>query len=216
MAEEKIAPEEKLLKLIKGEKKDAENKEKLPPPVKNINAKQAKEAVASNGWFEFLDRSGWLGRIEKISLINRVLTIIVVIVLGYLIYEFIFAEPEKIEIESSAAVEKSETKSEEQLAQMSEYSHYSSKIGTRDLFKPLEIQEAEKQQTTTAFAELVKNLALIGIISGPSPQAIIEDKAAQKTYFLNEKDRIGDVIIKKIGENSVTLSYQEEETELRL
>ena len=64
--------------------------------------------------------------------------------------------------------------------------------------------------------DLVKNLNLLGIITGDNNQAIIEDKTSKKTHFLYKGDSLGEFKIHGIKDSSVTLEYKGEEIELRM
>jgi len=64
--------------------------------------------------------------------------------------------------------------------------------------------------------ELVKDLNLMGIITGDNDQVIIEDKKAKKTFFLYESDRLGEFKVYDIKESGVILDYKGEKIELKL
>ncbi|MEW5822015.1 MAG: hypothetical protein AB1782_17610 [Cyanobacteriota bacterium] len=57
-------------------------------------------------------------------------------------------------------------------------------------------------------ADILKDINLLGIVSGEKPQAIIEDKKTQKTYFLNKGDSFGQVKVLEIKEGKVLLDYR--------
>ncbi|MDD5731146.1 MAG: type II secretion system protein N [Candidatus Omnitrophica bacterium] len=64
--------------------------------------------------------------------------------------------------------------------------------------------------------DLIKDINLIGIISGDNPQAIIENKAAQKTYYVNKGQFIGEFLVEDIKEGKVILNYNGRRFELYL
>lgn len=64
--------------------------------------------------------------------------------------------------------------------------------------------------------ELVKDLAVLGIITGDNDQAIIEDKATGKTFFLYEGDSFGDFKVNEIKDNGVILDYKGQRIELNM
>ncbi len=64
--------------------------------------------------------------------------------------------------------------------------------------------------------ELVKDLTVLGIITGDNDQVIIEDKAAGKTNFLYKDDSFGDFKINEIKDNGVILDYKGEKIELNM
>ena len=64
--------------------------------------------------------------------------------------------------------------------------------------------------------ELVKNLTVLGIITGDDVQVIIEDKEAKKTFFLYKGDSFGDFKVNEIKDNGVILDYKAEKIELSI
>jgi type II secretory pathway component PulC len=65
-------------------------------------------------------------------------------------------------------------------------------------------------------ADLVKDINLVGIITGDNPQAIIEDKKAQKTYYLNKGQYIGEFLVEDIQEGKIILNFNGQRFELHL
>jgi len=56
---------------------------------------------------------------------------------------------------------------------------------------------------------------LVGIIWSDTPQAMLENPDAQKTYLLSEGEQIDKITVKKIFKNKIILASEEEEWELR-
>ena len=73
-----------------------------------------------------------------------------------------------------------------------------------------------EEKSLASKEELVKDLAVLGIITGDSDQVIIEDKSAGKTFFLYKDDSFGDFKIIEIKDNGVTLDYKGEKIELNM
>jgi hypothetical protein len=67
-----------------------------------------------------------------------------------------------------------------------------------------------------ADADLIKGINLVGIISGVNPQAIIEDKASQKSFYLSRGQFLGELCIEDIQEGKVILSYHGARYELSM
>jgi type II secretory pathway component PulC len=59
-----------------------------------------------------------------------------------------------------------------------------------------------------SISQISSNFNLSGIIAGDTPKAIIEDKKAQKSYFLKEGESIGEVKLNKIGDGKVIMEYR--------
>ena len=65
-------------------------------------------------------------------------------------------------------------------------------------------------------AELIKDINLVGIIAGDTPQAIIEDKKSQKTYYLNKGQFIGEFQLEDIQEGKIILNFNGQRFELHI
>ncbi|MDP2920761.1 MAG: hypothetical protein Q8O12_00125 [Candidatus Omnitrophota bacterium] len=64
--------------------------------------------------------------------------------------------------------------------------------------------------------EILGNLNLLGIITGDNNQAIVEDKALKKTFFLYKGDSLGELKVYEIKDNAVILEYMGDKIELRM
>jgi len=82
----------------------------------------------------------------------------------------------------------------------------------------LQQDESKNEQgaevSESQMADILKDLNLLGVVSGAQPQAIIEDKRAQKTYYLNTGQSLGDLRVEAIQENKVILDYKGRRSEL--
>ncbi len=76
----------------------------------------------------------------------------------------------------------------------------------------------QNQQTRVSGASLnlIKDLSLIGIISGDNPQAVIENKKTQKTYYLNKGQFLDDFLVEDIQGGKVILNLNNQRFELFL
>ena len=96
------------------------------------------------------------------------------------------------------------------------FSYYNDIIAKRELFKSY-IEERSARQAIPAgptFRDLIKNLNLLGIVSGEKLQAIIEDRQLNKTYFLYQGDYLGEIKIEEIQPEKVILEYRGEQVNL--
>jgi|GEM_PF-604409 len=91
---------------------------------------------------------------------------------------------------------------------------YAEQARKRDIFHP--VTSAIKGIAGSGLQALTKDLGLAGIYQpvGKPLEAMIEDKAAKKTYFLKEGDEIKGMKVKSILKDRVILQYGEEEMEL--
>jgi type II secretory pathway component PulC len=104
------------------------------------------------------------------------------------------------------------------------YEFYLEGIRNRQIFSSVStsapIYEKEKPISSSSLeaesADLIKNINLVGIISGENSQAVIEDKKIQKTYYLTKGQFIGEFQIEDIREGKVILNYHGKRFELYL
>ncbi|MBU1147067.1 MAG: hypothetical protein KKD11_01845 [Candidatus Omnitrophica bacterium] len=80
----------------------------------------------------------------------------------------------------------------------------------------IEEEIAIEEKPLVSKEELVKDLTVLGIITGDDDQIIIEDKTAGKTFFLYKGDSFGDFNVNEIKDNSVILDYKGEKIELNM
>ena len=96
------------------------------------------------------------------------------------------------------------------------YSYYAEEIEKRNIFGPSLYTETGQAPGEPALKESVKDLNLLGIVTGKTPQAIIEDKKEGKTFFVNKGDAIGLLRVEEILEDKVVLNYRGERVDLVL
>lgn len=200
-----ISPEEKLLRLIKGQIKAADDESLINVPLKKgiTDKKSTKEKKDA-----FIN----------IKKINGLFIIVIVLLIFYFTWEQILFK-QKLKVLPTGETQKVQkiTNHPQIYTTLPDFSHYSEVIGKRDLFTASgRKMQLIQEDTTKKMQEMVKNLSLIGIVWEHPPQAIIEDKGANKTYFLYKGDRLGDFQIKEIFENKVLLIYEGQEIELAI
>lgn len=221
MADE-FSPEEKLLRLIRGEKKQiskpAAQKPESPPlqPEKTQALKAAKAepkpVVIASGEFQYF------------KLINAALIFILAITIGFFSFDIIksflkkptgitaftgkpIKEPQQQPDSNTTPAEQRETPP---------FSTYSETIGSRELFRGQRSDGRLETPGAELANEKIKDLTLIGIIAGEKPQAAIEDRKNQKTYFLYKGQSINQMKVEDILEDRVILKFDGERFELTL
>lgn len=211
---EDFSPEEKLLKLIRGEKKqkDKPAAERIEPPKIS-----PEPPVKLQGAGQMVG-----GKMGYFKVINSALVAVLVIIIVFFIFDIIISKlkpPSMVQGEhrqQQAAPPAAEDISHQQTA--APFSTYAD-VGNRELFKPLrsDIQErAVSQRTSESAQDKLKDLSLIGIIAGEKPQAVIEDKKIQKTYFLYKGQAVNQLTVEDILEDRVILDFYGERLELVL
>ena len=99
-------------------------------------------------------------------------------------------------------------------------SFYLGEVDKRDIFSSPRVikekQKVESEKEKQEITNLVKNFNLVGIFYEKGfAQAMIEDKTINKTYFVQEKDKLKQLKVKSISPEKVILEYGGEEWELR-
>ncbi len=199
-------PEDRLLRLIRGEKKEQTGSKKL---------------------VKFSVRSDWLKqmlsvlKMEPVISINQILPVIISILLIYTAYIWIRpGTSEEILIPSTSAASLKSTDKKQQIGlsnqNLKPSSFYSSMAKKRNLFKQLAANPVILPETRIDIGQLVKDLKLIGIVLDERTQAIIENRKTKSVLYLNEGSAVGELKVSKISESSVTLSYGSETIDLFL
>lgn len=191
---ENISPEERLLRLIKGEKEE--------PKLTSQNILDRPAPISFKRYLniEYLEKS--LGIIFFISLIYLIITFSLALV------------PKKID--SASLPKKEEKEKEEPEPEIKPFNFYLEGISRQPVFVSEVTDITKSTETSLKGTESVKDFNLLGIISGENPQAIIENKKTQKTYFLKRGEFIGEFQLEEVGEGKVTLNYQGQRFDLFL
>ncbi|OQX53384.1 MAG: hypothetical protein B5M48_03485 [Candidatus Omnitrophica bacterium 4484_213] len=163
----------------------------------------------------------------SIKLINKTLLFFSIFLTLFLLFDFLFCRPNLEEFSllnppSEAGVLASEASNLTGLKTqgLNSLSFYLSEVNKRDIFSSPRVtkekQKVELQKKKKEIANLVKNFNLVGIFYGEGvTQAMIEDRNINKTYFVQEKDKLKQLEIKSISRDKVVLGYEGEEWELR-
>lgn len=207
-----ISPEEKLLRLIR-----SKGPKQAPDEVK-VNAPSLKPAS------QHVNRAE--KKPEKIIRFVNLNTVLILALLGVIIYsvQFFVKRPktaidaleDKLKYQTKAPVGKTQESVAEKRPSLE---YFATQVEEKNIFSPATKEEAATQapvEQGPKLDDIKSQLNLLGVISGDNPQAIIEDKKTQKSYFLNKGSKLDDIEVKDILENKVILSYKGQEFELVL
>lgn len=202
-----VSPEEKLLKLIKGEKR---------PPVSDnkITADAAEVKPALKHPLPSFART-YLTAVNIQKLIPAFLAVAIAYLLISFVYPFVGLNNIKLPKVTSPRKQESGPKPEEEAKPLE---FYLQGVSQREIFgNPVgsNIEETVVPQGQVE-ADLLKDINLMGIISGLTPQAVIEDKKAQKTYYVTKGQFIGEMQVEDIAEGKIILNYKGKRFELYL
>lgn len=208
------SPEERLLRLIKGDHKRGQRQ--------RDSIRQPSSGSENITLARFINKIFIKSKIFKPSFlkpVNTILTVLLVISLGYLIYIFLSQTGQDVSNFTQESIEfpaEADTKLQRgpTLSYVPNYIFYSKKIGQKELFSPPFIKETKIIKTEDF--DISKRFNLVGIIEGDEPQAIIEDTQMRKTHYLNRGQSFSGVIVEEIGDGRVVLHYKGKEITLVL
>ena len=211
-----ISPEEKLLRLIRAEKKtkpspnlwDKYQGGNLDKEV-TADIPHLKPAIKKPR-FSFIRPYLTAGNIQRLIPVFLIASIV------YLLISFIypFVGLNKIELPKTPLDKMKEL--ELKLKKESKpLEFYLQGIRQREIFgNPVGSSQETVIPAGATEADLIKDISLVGIISGLTPQAIIEDKKAQKTYYVTKGQFIGEMQVEDILEGKIILNFKGKRFEL--
>jgi hypothetical protein len=213
-----ISPEEKLLSIIKG--KQSVPEENAPKPeIKDIKPQPRASWSRIDDYIVTILKNDLLKNnvldAQILKVFNKYTVIIAALVAVYLVLDIMLVSPSRqaskfiartaasgvAAIVPAQATMPIETKS---------YSYYSNRMSGRSIFSSGPYIQTDLQGSgMEPSAELSGgNLGLVGIVPGASPQAIVEDKKNQKTYYLVKGQSINGISVEEINEDKVVLEYK--------
>lgn len=200
-------PEEKLLKLIRGQKSFPSQTNKIP--LNDIELKKKSLAIKET-----------LQRFTFINLptlqIQRILLVIFILSCFYLAGSFIYPLMGLISFKMPTVKEES-FKEPDLNIEIKPYEFYLNSIAGRQIFKSI-ASSFDSSQTGENLnnVDAVKDINLIGVVKGEGLQAIVEDKKNQKTYYLTKGQSFGEFQVEEIEETKVIVNYKGKRFELYL
>lgn len=190
-----VSPEEKLLNLIKGKKKSA------------MPASGDQDMPSLKTTYPQVKGIGFLS-------LRRLMPLFFAASVIYLLASFIYPwvglnkiklpAPSEQKIEEPKLMPKQDAKSLE---------FYSEGIQARKIFSA--VSGGQTQVSTIAGdTDSIQDITLVGIISGERPQAIIENKKTQQTYYVSKGQFIGEFQVEDIQEGKIIINFQGKRYEL--
>jgi len=212
-----IAPEEKLLRLIRGQK--AQKKIDAPKEkTGNVNHKAAdfKGILKVKAELKTFACSLFRRCVSFVYLRKIILAALAGASL-YLIICFIYpwVGLHKVKLPLLPQEEKISQQDSEPKIELKPYEYYAEAIRGRRVFGGAASLEAGRP-VSGQVADSIKDISLIGIILGENPQAAIENKKTQKTYYVARGQFIGEFQVEDIQEGKVIINYNGERFELYL
>ena len=195
------SPEERLLKLIRQEKKSNGGSAVQETPDVKTASHRPKPAIKNEAY-------AWASRFLTIRQLQRGMVVAAAASFIYLIASFVYPWIGLKEVRLPAITEEERRDASTQtISEPKPYDFYQRELGQKQIFKTNYTQE-EKAAAIPTDIELTKEINLVGIISGDDPQAIIEDRRTQKTYYVSKGQFIGDYKVEDIREGRIILEFQ--------
>ncbi|MFZ5800582.1 MAG: type II secretion system protein N, partial [Candidatus Omnitrophota bacterium] len=149
--------------------------------------------------------------------VNTILVLLVAILAVYLLAQFL-SWPRRISLPTDSGATTSDA--DFRVAQMpaaKPYDYYAKQFAAKDIFGAASGGDSSVTLPVgQSAAQIAKDLKLVGVVMDAQPQAAIENKAENKTYFLEVGDMINGMKIDSISENRVILNYSGQRIELSL
>ncbi|MDD2731341.1 MAG: hypothetical protein PHX21_13660 [bacterium] len=197
-----ISPEEKLLRLIRGQKKQGiKATPEIKSQFKNLSYALPKKLFSILPFFNF----------HNIILVTFVLSGF------YLIIAFVRpgATVPDVNLSTLSSAEVKEEKRNPKV-EVKPREYYLEGLKERQIFSSENSTETRRIVASGVNAEIVKDITLLGIVLGESPQAVIEDKKTEKTYYVTKGQFINELQVEDIQEGKIILNYNGQKLELYL
>jgi type II secretory pathway component PulC len=217
-----VTPEEKLLKLIRGEKKQKPQVAELPKAGEPSIPLSSKPNIKLSGVQLLQKMQAFQQQAQQkyIRAFNFKKAIFVVFILScaYLIVNLIYpffglkgSYIPKIIPENNKEIVVAQSNAIKPL------NNYVEVAKNRQLFtSEAALSGGSVQIATVAGPDLMKDLSLVGIIAGDNPQAVIEDRKTSKTYYVNKGQSIEQFKVEDVREGKIVLSHGGQTYELSL
>lgn len=234
------SPEERLLRIIKGQSKAAKaGRDKLPQSQGSQlegklqfdgQAAAPSGKPAGSGWqpnsqshkaraLKAVFRKDTLSKLALLQRFNAGLFIFwCLLVMIIFVFARIAAMAGSSKIQTQLPFIKNDSRPDKEKFQVLPFSYYADIISRGGFFKTSlpDVTQDRKIPAKIAPLELLKGYSLAGVITGENPQAIVEDKTSKKAYFLNKGQYLGDFKIDDIMEGRVILEFKGQRFELSL
>lgn len=223
---ERATPEKQLLKLL-------ENDGSKGASAKGQAVKKRGLSLFSPGaWkgrlFFFKDgfkkgaRGGGATQIN-IKSVNRMIVLSIIALIGYLGFTLYVSidNLNKMPNLTPGAKDTLKTAGFPEISPLKAVSYYTEKVIERNIFRmglshmQVEEEEVSLEPAAETIMELIQNLRLVGISWSESPDAMIEDTEAVRTFFIKRGQMIGKLKVQAIFQDKVILSYEGAEVELK-
>jgi len=137
---------------------------------------------------------------------NKILAGVAALLLIYLAVDFTVRRLEINQLIKKITAAKKWSFKEGSSSEVRQFLRYLEMVQRRDIFTPVVLKSSGPTDTEVKkmLAALTADLKLVGISWGDVPEAIIEDKKANKTYFLKTGEMLNTLKVDAISRDKVT------------
>ncbi|MBI5873937.1 MAG: hypothetical protein HZB36_07375 [Candidatus Omnitrophica bacterium] len=200
-----ISPEEKLLRLIRGQKKAGLTIEDKCTPVLHGAALKLKAASA-----------GMSRQVLPFAQLSVVIRPLFLFSFLFLLFSFVYPFIGLGRLKVSRPLEgKAVDLQITQPRDIKPLETYLQGVSKRQIFGTMAAEEVQIPLGAVD-TDITKDINLVGIISGEVSQAAIEDKKTQKTYYVSKGQSIGEFQVEDIQEGKIILNFNGQRVELNL
>ncbi len=207
MADPKMTPEEKLLRIIE-------------TPAEAMHAMRPRRRIQDLKFSLKLFKDTYAPKVKdffNLKTVNTFLFFLAAIATVCLILDFWIGVPRANVILRLESAAKKINIGDMAIERLDPLSLYMQEIAHRNIFslpQPAAKASAQKPEPSANVKSFMDTLKLVGIIWSEAPQAIIEDSKDGRTYLLNRGASIKDARVKEILKDRVILSYDNQDVEL--
>ncbi len=217
MAEQRLTPEEQLLKLIEKDNQGGTGEIKRRKRFSfTFSGLKGIKFFLGKGIRRYLKKVKAGLKEPNLKVINKTFLILSVVLLGYSIISLIFGRYDMRKVYKNIQPIKEKWLTQKVETKERPYLHYLEMARRRNIFSPIPLkEESEKPKIEKKqLQEIMQDLKLVGISWGKESIAMVESKKEKRTYFLKKGDNIGQFKISDILEDRVILDYKGELIEL--
>ena len=209
MADPKLTPEEKLLRIIESPTGAAS----VPRPQRRLpDLRQTLKLLAE----QYAPK---LKELLNLKTINAVIVFLAALATVFLGLDFGLGLPRLASIRRIERVAKKWDIGDITIEHLEPVTVYLQEITQRNIFAlppPVDQQPVvKKAEPSPVLTNLKSNLKIVGIMWSEAPQVMIEDSKDNRTYLLNRGSTIQGARVKEILKDRVILSYDDQDVELR-
>jgi len=215
MPEEFTSPEEKLLKLIRGERKPKNKALPLPDKEKAAPRESDSKAAASPRRKIAQSAQSKSGG-DYVKAINITLIAVLVIIAAVLLIDIVSFNQKRSYYIPEPGKESPVQQEANTPSPAADKPDDPGLLASKDLFKASPASVAAVTRVPQASYDKLKDFTLKGIIAGDKPQVILEDEKNKKSYFLYKGDSVDNIKVEEIQEDKVILTINGERLELTL